>query len=42
MVTVESGPHAGLRGWTFLVQTLVAGKETDQMLCPVAEVAYFF
>ena len=35
MVTVESGPHAGLRGWTFLVQTLVAGKETDQMLCPV-------
>ncbi len=37
MVTVLSGPHAGLRGWTFLVQTLVAGKETDQMLCPVSK-----
>ena len=36
LVTVESGPHAGLRGWTFLVQTLIAGKETDQMLCPAS------
>jgi hypothetical protein len=34
LVTVESGPHAGLRGWTWLVQTLIAGKETDVILCP--------
>jgi hypothetical protein len=34
LVTVESGPHAGLRGWTFLEQTLVAGKEADRILCP--------
>ena len=37
LVTVESGPHTGLRGWTFLVQTLVAGKEADQMLCPASK-----
>jgi hypothetical protein len=37
LVTVESGPHAGLRGWTFLVQTLIAGKEADQMLCPLSK-----
>jgi len=36
LVTVESGSHAGLRGWTFLVQTLIADKETDQMLCPLS------
>ena len=36
VVTVESGPHAGLRGWTFVVQTSIAGKETDVILCPAS------
>jgi hypothetical protein len=36
VVTVDSGPHAGLRGWTFVVQTSIAGKETDVILCPVS------
>jgi len=37
LVTVESGPHAGLRGWTFLAQTLVAGKDAYRIFCPVSK-----
>jgi hypothetical protein len=37
LVMVESGSHAGLRGWTFSVQTLIAGKEADQILCPASK-----
>ncbi len=34
LVTVLSGTHAGMRGWTYAVQTVVGGREANVSLCP--------
>jgi hypothetical protein len=37
LIAVAAGPHTGLRGWTWLSQSFVAGKEAGMILCPAAK-----
>jgi hypothetical protein len=38
LVTVVSGPHTGLRGWTLAAYTSAAGRQAAVILCPNGKV----